>query len=582
MTGRPEATGRFPSIRFVIVVVLAALFVPMLVLFLHTNDTQRDQARTNAEERAAAVVDAAVAEQAQRVRSARTLLTGLAELPLFDATRRLQCERLFRRILRVSPQYANLGAVSAGGRVVCSGVRQPTQTDVSEQAFFRRAVAARGFGLGDYIIGPITRVPVVVVAHAIHRADGSLRGVLTAPLGLAWLNRTSDSTHLPPGSVVATFDTDGTFLQRSEQADRYIGRKASPESRRRFAERPSGSFVVDGVDGVERLVVFRRLRSAGGARITVAAGIPTSEVFAEADRIGRGNLIGLAAAFGIALLLCSVAAGRLIVAPVRRLGETAGRIAAGDLDARTGMSARRGELGHLAWSFDATAEALQARVREAEDTAIRVATLAEQRRQLVAEALGAEDRERAQLSEALHDNALQTLLAARQELAEAAKGDSEALARGRAQLEDVRRSLRDLISDLSPAVLEYSMLGATVRSVVLRHAEAAGLNAVVEVDDEISSDHDQLIVRATGELMTNIVKHASATSVRCSLSETAGEVELRLSDDGRGFVPDLVRAVQHGHVGLASLASRAEAVGGALDFSPGTGGGTDLRLRVPR
>jgi signal transduction histidine kinase len=356
--------SRFPSVRIVLLVVLATVFVPLLLLFLKANQDQRALAVSSARQRASAAVTSTVAEEEQHVRNAQTLLNSLQELPLFGPAQHAQCERIMRRIAGANEQYTNIGTVGTDGRVACNNVKLKERTYLGGETFYRRALAVRGFGLGDYRPGQITRVPNIVAALAVYRTDGSLRGMLTAGLDLAWLSRTAKTTELPAGSVLAMLDTDGTILFRSPGSARYVGRKGTPEALRQLAARASGSFTVVGVDGVRRLYVFRRLSSADGSRVSIVAGIPSSQIFAEADRIGHRNLVALVVTFAIALLLYAVLARRLIVLPVRRIGDAARKLADGDLTARAALGHRRGELGELGAAFDITAAAVQSRDTE--------------------------------------------------------------------------------------------------------------------------------------------------------------------------------------------------------------------------
>jgi two-component system, cell cycle sensor histidine kinase and response regulator CckA len=66
----------------------------------------------------------------------------------------------------------------------------------------------------------------------------------------------------------------------------------------------------------------------------------------------------------IAIALYATAARWLILAPVRRIGDTARRVAGGDLTARTAIGHHRGELAALAEAFDVTHAAVQARDTE--------------------------------------------------------------------------------------------------------------------------------------------------------------------------------------------------------------------------
>ncbi|MGO9907144.1 MAG: GAF domain-containing sensor histidine kinase [Solirubrobacteraceae bacterium] len=206
---------------------------------------------------------------------------------------------------------------------------------------------------------------------------------------------------------------------------------------------------------------------------------------------------------------------------------------------------------------------------------------ARKRRLLAAEAMHAEERERTLLSELIHDDALQYILAARQELAEAAKGDLGALERARPSLDAAHQSLRTLASDLSPVTLQSSSLDELVGAVVSTYTEGRDWTLVTQLGEGIQPVHGQFLPRAARELLTNVAKHAQARKVVVTLEEVDDTVELCVRDDGVGFDPDdLSDVLRAGHIGLASLQSRAEALGGTLVVQSSQGG-TRIIVRVP-
>jgi two-component system NarL family sensor kinase len=211
----------------------------------------------------------------------------------------------------------------------------------------------------------------------------------------------------------------------------------------------------------------------------------------------------------------------------------------------------------------------------------RVQELAAARGRLVAETLRAEEREHKRLAEILHDEAVQDLLAASQDLDDAARGDPDALGRAR---DGVGRSvgrLRHAISDLHPYVMEHAGLEAALRSLVERRRR--GMTSwTLHVDAEAVGVDDRLLVSLARELTANAAKHAGAAQVTVSVRRADGEVVLEVADDGRGLDRRLASAaVAAGHLGLASCKERVDAAGGRLELLDRPGGGTLVRARLP-
>ncbi|MEV5974381.1 histidine kinase [Streptomyces sp. NPDC051921] len=85
------------------------------------------------------------------------------------------------------------------------------------------------------------------------------------------------------------------------------------------------------------------------------------------------------------------------------------------------------------------------------------------------------------------------------------------------------------------------------------------------------------VFRIVQEALTNVVKHAQAGSVTVRLGYGTGEVEVRVTDDGRGPRP----GGSGGH-GLVGVRERAAAHGGAASAGPGPDGrGFEVRAVLP-
>lgn len=248
---------------------------------------------------------------------------------------------------------------------------------------------------------------------------------------------------------------------------------------------------------------------------------------------------------------------------------------AGDVPALVGFEAA--QAFYLLWTGIA-ATLLSYLLKRRSDT---IEALAASRGRLVAQALDAEDRERRRLAEALHDEAIQNLLAARQELAAAVGGEPD-VRLVQAGLDTTIKQLRDAVFNLHPYVLDHAGLPAALEAVAERYARRGGPRFDVDVAPDATGLHDKLLFSIARELIANATKHADARTVTVSVRRDDRKVVLEVADDGRGFETGrLDEALRAGHIGLASCAERAEAFGGRFEIISGHGQGTVVSAVLP-
>ncbi len=211
-----------------------------------------------------------------------------------------------------------------------------------------------------------------------------------------------------------------------------------------------------------------------------------------------------------------------------------------------------------------------------------VEQLAAARRFLLIEALSAEERMRRQIGDALHDNVLQELYAARQDLEEVEK-DKEALYRARVGVDAAVRQLREAVSDLHPAVTATRDLQARLHSILEEGRSRAGFSFDLHFTAGTTTEADDLLLALARELVQNVVKHAGATSMEVKVRDEESVLVLEVADDGRGMPPGRPsEALRQGHIGLASARERVDALGGQLELASEPGSGTHVKVTVPR
>lgn len=211
-------------------------------------------------------------------------------------------------------------------------------------------------------------------------------------------------------------------------------------------------------------------------------------------------------------------------------------------------------------------------------------------RSLIERAVFAEDRERAaidtaegeraRLSRELHDDPLQALTGVIMSLSD--RPDTE---RERETLRTVAGQLRSIASALHPPVLDDLGLVPAVESLF---AEQGPIPIRIELANDTgfrSSERPPFEVelaayRIVAEAATNALRHSGCDQIVVRGHVMPDSIAIDVVDDGRGLdVDELERAIRDGHLGVASMRRRAEAIDASLSHVRGADRGTVVSLR---
>jgi signal transduction histidine kinase len=203
--------------------------------------------------------------------------------------------------------------------------------------------------------------------------------------------------------------------------------------------------------------------------------------------------------------------------------------------------------------------------------------------------MAAADAERSRWARELHDETLQGLGAVRLLLASTRRrGDGEGsqgvVDEAIEQIEREIENLHAIISDLRPAALDELGLRPALEALLERRTEHGTLTVVSALAltdpqagaDRLDPDIESTVYRVVQEALTNVVKHADATTVHVAVTRSPGAVSIEVRDDGVGFAPDARGA----GFGLGGMRERVHLAGGTMRIDSGAGG-TRLRARLP-
>jgi PAS domain S-box-containing protein len=218
------------------------------------------------------------------------------------------------------------------------------------------------------------------------------------------------------------------------------------------------------------------------------------------------------------------------------------------------------------------------------------------RRNLLRQLITAQEEERRRLAGDLHDDAIQSLTAARMHVSvldhQLDRLDPAGREVVRRQLGQIRENLdqglraaRTFLFDLRPPLLDSAGLEPALRQQLDKVAERAGWATEVDwaLDGRLEPELEAVAYRVAQEALANVAKHADATTVAVRAERDGSTVWIEIADDGAGFDPDEARrrALATGHLGLRSMAERIETAGGRLEIDAAPGKGTRVVLRLP-
>ena len=215
-----------------------------------------------------------------------------------------------------------------------------------------------------------------------------------------------------------------------------------------------------------------------------------------------------------------------------------------------------------------------------------ISGLSEQRSELAQKLIATQESTLLHISRELHDEFGQILTAVGSMLRRAGKlvPNGSPLRTDLQEVSEIAQSALDKVRSLSqalhPVTLEEAGLGSTIdwylpmverQNGIVIHYEKVGPPFPVESSAGIH------IYRVLQEALNNVARHSGTREAWVRLQFKSDCLGLEVEDHGSGFKPGGRKGI-----GLVAMRERAQLVGGGIDFVQLAGGGTLVRLRVPR
>jgi signal transduction histidine kinase len=212
--------------------------------------------------------------------------------------------------------------------------------------------------------------------------------------------------------------------------------------------------------------------------------------------------------------------------------------------------------------------------------------------QLVNKLITAQEDERKRLAADLHDGIIQSLIAIWYRLQRIAPPADVAEEEWHAEIKETTKLLneqileiRRMLYDLRPLILDNYGLFPAVESYVQNLQDKNNISIDVSIQGKhknLNSRIEITLFRILQEALTNVLKHANATSARVKLTTESDSVSLTVEDNGSGLDTSLLSTTHYEErLGLAGIQERALLLNGTCNIDSWPGKGTRISVTIP-
>lgn len=206
----------------------------------------------------------------------------------------------------------------------------------------------------------------------------------------------------------------------------------------------------------------------------------------------------------------------------------------------------------------------------------------ENQRNILSATFNAQEKERLQISSALHDSICQILYGIKINLQNIQRSHNmdTAFKNVNLLLDQVIRETREMSYELTPSVLRDFGFAAGIQELGNR-LSIPGFKIVTNIDADFSSLNEEkqlYLFRIIQELINNCMKHAEASLAEIKMFEKDGWLNLTFKDNGKGFGVKVERSLLNGS-GLRSIKNRIFLLNGEMDLQSSSLG-TIIEIRI--
>lgn len=196
-----------------------------------------------------------------------------------------------------------------------------------------------------------------------------------------------------------------------------------------------------------------------------------------------------------------------------------------------------------------------------------------------------QEEERKRIARELHDG-LGVLLSATKmqftSIRDTSPENKPLIERATQLLEQASGDVRKISHNMMPGLLTKLGLYEALEDLIDNLNDSGKIKGICDIPEDLArlpENQEIMVYRIAQELVNNSLKHAAPEEIRLEISPAPGAIEIRYSDDGKGFDPD--KLTDEGGMGMKSIRSRVDFLNGNMDLHTSPGQGVKYLIRIP-
>jgi signal transduction histidine kinase len=144
-------------------------------------------------------------------------------------------------------------------------------------------------------------------------------------------------------------------------------------------------------------------------------------------------------------------------------------------------------------------------------------------------------------------------------------------------VKNAMESVREISHDLSPHIIQSNDLSGAIKILVNKCQAFSDLNFSFHCDEDFSlpcKKKELYLYRTIQEFIHNSIKHAEADKITIELKNDKGQLQILLSDDGKGFNVE----GKYNSIGLSNIEMRMKVIDAGYEYFSTPNIGTDLKI----